>query len=238
MTRGDEVLKIPRRLASLVVHIVLISQSPPSSRPTSRLAQLEEEGISCNLTLIFSHVQGVACAQADVTLISPFPGRVLDWHNARRDSIPNAPEDDEGVQVVKQMHHYFRKFGHRKTILMPASWRPSRGTSEQSFALDEVRCLAGVDRMTIPAPLLEALQASSDPLPRLLEDDDCDPAVAGRQIGVGEDLMDEKTFRYLLNLDGCGTDKLGEGLRSFIELTEQLEKVIEKKVAEALMSEV
>lgn len=199
---------------------------------------LEEEGISCNLTLIFSHVQGVACAQADATLISPFPGRVLDWHNDRRDSIPSSPEDDEGVQVVKKMHHYFRKFGLRKTILMPASWRPSRGTSNSDFALDEIRALAGVDRMTIPAPLLEALQASSDPLPRLLEDDTCDPELAGRQLGVGEDLMDEKTFRYLLNLDGCGTDKLGEGLRSFITLTEQLEEVIEKKVEEVRMKEI
>ena len=113
--------------------------------------------------------------------------------------------------------------------------------------------------MTIPAPLLEALQKSGDPLPRALEDSKCDTAIAGRELGPGNgELMDEKTFRYLLNLDGCGTDKLGEGLRSFIELTEQvrvemrvgdelagslsnslgssqLEEVIEKKVEEALV---
>ncbi|GMH82577.1 hypothetical protein TrST_g12505 [Triparma strigata] len=194
---------------------------------------LEKEGITCNLTLIFSHVQAVACAQVDSRLISPFPGRILDWHNARRDTIPGTPAEDEGVIAVKKMHHYFRTFGHRKTILMPASWRPSRGKDDPDFALDEIRGLAGVDRMTIPAPLLDALCSSTDPLPPTLANEEHDASLAGPEIGTS--VMDEATFRDEFEKDFCGRDKLDEGLSSFIDLTEQLEGVIKAKVDAALI---
>ncbi|GMI12791.1 hypothetical protein TrRE_jg7831 [Triparma retinervis] len=188
---------------------------------------LEAEGITCNLTLIFSVTQAIACGQADVRLISPFPGRVLDWHNARRSTIPDTPSEDEGVMAVTKMHSYYRAFNHKNTILMPASWRPSRGTSSPDFMLDEIRALAGVDRMTIPAPLLQMLQDSTDPLPRMLHDQGWGESspLAGEEIA-----MDENTFRYMMTMDGCGNDKLGEGLRNFCDLTDELEEAIRSKV--------
>ena len=190
--------------------------------------ELEQEGITCNLTLIFGHAQAVACAQAGVRLISPFPGRVLDYHNMMDGSRTiTDPEQDDGVKAVKKMHHYFKSYGHEGTILMPASWRPSRGTSSPEYALDEIRALAGVDRMTLPPPLLEKLAESTDPLPRLLSPEQADTAIAGPEIP-----MDEKTFRYELNMDGCATTKMAEGLRAFIAETEKLEKVITAKVLE------
>ena len=113
---------------------------------------------------------------------------------------------------------------------MPASWRPSRGTSSPEYQLDEIRALAGVDRMTIPAPLLQQLQDSTNPLPRVLNDEGWgeSSSVAGEEI-----VMDEKTFRYLMTMDGCGNDKLGEGLRAFCVLTDELEEVIRSKVEAA-----
>lgn len=191
---------------------------------------LQKEGISCNLTLIFSFIQGIACAQRDVTLISPFPGRVLDWNNIQLgrpsggDSKIN-PIDDEGVQVVTKMYNYYKCYNHN-TICMPASWRPSRGSG---YELDEIRALAGVDRMTIPSPLLEKLENCHDVLPQMLSID--------KALESGEDkldLIDEITFRYALNMDGCGTDKLAEGLRAFIGETEKLEDVLLSKIRKLL----
>lgn len=186
---------------------------------------LEKEGIQCNLTLIFSFVQGVACAQRGAHLISPFPGRILDWHKqqqGRTEGVP--PEQDEGVVAVKKMYDYYKCFDH-DTICMPASWRPSRGPG---YELDEIIALAGVDRMTIPAPLLEKLAASEEPLERCL---DVESAKASGMEWIGNDgIMNEKEFRYLLNMDGCGTDKLAEGIRAFIGETEKLEAAITKKV--------
>lgn len=185
---------------------------------------LEREGIQCNLTLIFSFVQAVACAQRGAHLISPFPGRILDWNKAKEGRTEGvAPENDEGVIACSKMYNYYKKFGH-DTICMPASWRPSRG---QGFELDEICALAGSDRMTIPAPLLEKLENCLDPLPQRLNVEtakDCDETL------VCGGMMDEKEFRYLLNMDGCGTDKLAEGIRAFIGETEKLESAITEKV--------
>ncbi|CAB9511479.1 Transaldolase B [Seminavis robusta] len=188
---------------------------------------LEKEGIQCNLTLIFSFVQAVACAQYGAHLISPFPGRILDWHKTlegRTEGVP--PSEDEGVVAVRKMYNYYKCHGH-DTICMPASWRPSRGPG---FELDEIVALAGTDRMTIPAPLLEKLASSEDPLPRVLEPT---AAAASEEPLIGDGQMDEKEFRYLLNMDGCGTDKLGEGIRAFIGETEKLEQAIQAKVKAA-----
>ena len=137
-------------------------------------------------------------------------------------------ECDDGVIAVKGIHHYFKKNKHA-TINMPASWRPSRGAADPEFALDEIRALAGVDRMTIPAPLLEKLAASEDVLERMLHDgsDRVDDGLAGDVI-----VMDEKTFRYEMNLDGCTTMKMAEGLRAFIDETNKLQAAIEEKVKE------
>jgi transaldolase len=187
--------------------------------------QLEREGIQCNLTLIFSVVQAIACAQYGAHLISPFPGRVLDWNNAklgRSGGVPS-PDVDEGVVACREMYNYFKCHGH-KTICMPASWRPSRGPGHE---LDEIQALAGTDRMTIPAPLLHKLAESTDPLPRKLE---ASKIQSVPWMGQGGQPMDEGEFRYRLNLDGCGTDKLGEGLRAFIVETEKLEEVMKQKL--------
>ncbi len=196
---------------------------------------LEKEGITCNLTLVFGKTQAIACAQAGVKLISPFPGRILDYYKllGRDPTEITDPEMDEGVIAVKSMHHYYKNHGHEGTILMPASWRPSRGTSDPNFMLDEIRALAGVDRMTIPPPLLEKLAESTDTLERQLspEKKSVDTDLAGPFIK-----MDEKTFRYELNNDGCSTFKMAEGLRAFIGETEKLQAVMEAKIESAVAS--
>lgn len=187
-------------------------------------SELEVEGIQCNLTLIFSVVQAIACAQYGAHLISPFPGRILDWNKmkqGRTEGVP--PEMDEGVMACKEMYNYYKCHGH-DTICMPASWRPSRGVG---FELDEILALAGSDRMTIPAPLLEKLASSQEPIQRML-----DPVSAQSQNLplVADGKMTEQEFRYGLNMDGCGTDKLAEGIRAFIGETEKLEAAIVAKV--------
>jgi len=191
---------------------------------------LEKEGIQCNLTLIFSFVQAVTCAQRGAHLISPFTGRILDWHKAKEGRTEGVlPEVDEGVVACTRMYNYFKKFGH-DTICMPASWRPSRGPGHD---LDEILALAGTDRMTIPAPLLEKLEACDDLVPRMLnssEAQECDEEL------VGQGMIDEKEFRYRLNMDGCGNDKLAEGIRAFIGETEKLEAAVLDKIRVATSS--
>ena len=105
---------------------------------------LEQDGITCNITLIFGFAQGVAAAQAGARLISPFPGRVKDWHAANGGAPTYEPDEDPGVVVVRRIYEYYKKHGHG-TICMPASWRPSRGTSDPSYAVDEILALAGTD---------------------------------------------------------------------------------------------
>jgi transaldolase len=186
--------------------------------------RLEEQGIQCNLTLIFSVVQAVACAQHSAHLISPFTGRILDWNKVKEGRTEAVePDQDEGVIACREMYNYFKCHGH-DTICMPASWRPSRGAG---YDLDEIQALAGTDRMTIPAGLLEKLATSQEPLPRKL---DLATAEASGVPLIGNGKMNEKEFRYRLNMDGCGTDKLAEGIRAFIGETEKLEKVITEKV--------
>jgi len=190
--------------------------------------KLESEGIQCNLTLIFSVVQAVACAQRGAHLVSPFPGRILDWYKLKEGRNEGVmPCDDEGVIAVKNMYNYFKTHNHH-TICMPASWRPSRGSG---YDLDEIRELAGVDRMTIPAPLLENLASCNDVLPQVLNIESAKQS-GGKLIGDGK--MNEKEFRYLLNMDGCGTDKLAEGIRAFIAETEKLEEAIVCKILDSI----
>jgi transaldolase len=190
----------------------------------------EQYHIKCNLTLIFSIVQGIACAQYNIHLISPFPGRILDYYNQKlsRTSVDD-PMKDEGVMACTYLYHYFKYYNHT-TICMPASWRPSRGPS---YDLDEIQALAGTDRMTIPVPLLSQLIQSTEPLPRKLyptidTTTTSSSSVQPELMGNGQITEDE--FRYLLTMDGCGNDKLAEGIRSFCQLTEQLELVMTEKV--------
>ncbi len=179
--------------------------------------KLEKEGIHCNLTLLFSFPQAVACAEAGVTLISPFVGRILDWYKKARgvDSIP-APEDP-GVQSVTHIYNYFKKFGH-KTEIMGASFRN----------IGEITELAGCDLLTISPKLLEELQTTDGKLTRKL-----DPAIA-KKSDVQKISLDEKTFRWMLNEDAMATEKLAEGIRHFSADLLKLEKALQQRMSSAV----
>jgi transaldolase len=160
--------------------------------------QLEEEGIHCNLTLLFSFAQAVACAEAKVTLISPFVGRIMDWHKAKRgvDSIP-APEDP-GVHSVVQIYNYYKKFGYQ-TEVMGASFRN----------IGEIIELAGCDLLTISPALIEELKSTQGDLPRKLD------ATTAANAEIEKVSLDEKSFRWMFNEDAMATEKLAEGIRRF-----------------------
>ncbi|WP_323752867.1 transaldolase [Marinobacter sp.] len=170
--------------------------------------QLEKEGIRCNLTLLFSFVQAVACAQAGAHLISPFVGRILDWHlaNSGRDSYPSA--EDPGVQSVSRIYNYYKTHDFN-TVVMGASFRNT----------GEIEMLAGCDRLTISPALLQQLQDDNGPLTRML---DAESATSNDVIGP----IDEKLFRWESNEDAMATEKLADGIRRFsadqIELENQV----------------
>ena len=125
---------------------------------------------------------------------------------------------------MRRIYEYYKKHGHG-TICMPASWRPSRGTSDPSYAVDEILALAGTDRMTIPPPLLELLAASSDNVPRKLEPNQAAAACADAEL-----VYDESSFRLAMNADLAATTKLAEGINAFIGETAKLQAAIEAKV--------
>ncbi|HWB02925.1 MAG TPA: transaldolase [Verrucomicrobiales bacterium] len=169
---------------------------------------LQKEGISCNMTLLFSLPQAVACADAGVQLISPFVGRILDWYKAATKK-EYAPHEDPGVVSVTSIYHYYKKFGY-KTEVMGASFR-NKG---------EITELAGCDLLTISPALLGELQASNDPLPLKL-----DPA-ASAAMDIERRSYDEKTFRLEVNDDAMATEKTSEGIRKFSADIVKLEKLI------------
>jgi len=170
---------------------------------------LQKEGINCNMTLLFSLPQAIGCAKAKARLISPFVGRILDWHKAKAGK-DFAPKDDPGVLSVKQIYAYYKKFGH-DTEIMGASFR-NKG---------EILELAGCDLLTISPPLLAELKASSDPVERKLE-----PSTA-RLDQIQQLDLDEKKFRWLLNEDAMATEKLAEGIRLFNADAVKLEQHIQ-----------
>jgi len=177
-------------------------------------AQLEREGIHCNLTLLFGFAQAVACAEAGVTLISPFVGRILDWYkkSTGKDSYPG-PEDP-GVVSVTQIFNYFKTYGY-KTEVMGASFRN----------LDEIIELAGCDLLTISPALLDQLRHSEGELERKLKP--FDPAPTEAQIH-----LDEAHFRQMLAADPMATEKLDEGIRGFCKAIESLETQLAQRLGE------
>ena len=178
---------------------------------------LEKEGIQCNITLVFSFLQAAASAQAGAYLISPFPGRILDWHKARSGQDSFEPDADPGVLAVKRMYNYCRRYEY-PMIVMPASWRPSRGASVDGAEVDEILALAGVDEMTIPAPLLDTLSAmESSAVARK-----CDVESGASQCTDPDFRLDESSFAKYWAADGCGQDKLQEGIEAFTKETEKL----------------
>lgn len=172
--------------------------------------QLEREAINCNLTLLFGFGQAAACADAGVTLISPFVGRILDWHTANTDLVVTRPEDDPGVQSVTRIFNYY-KTNRYDTIVMGASFRNT----------GEIEALAGCDRLTISPSLLEALDSDLGDLPRRL-----DP-----QNATSEDANPaghEAAFRFDLNEDRMATEKLAEGIRNFVADQRRLETLLKQ----------
>ncbi|WP_312485382.1 transaldolase [Massilia timonae] len=168
---------------------------------------LEKDGIHCNLTLLFSLCQAVACAEAGVKLISPFVGRIYDWYK-KSTGTDYQGADDPGVQSVKRIYQYYRKFGY-DTEVMGASFRNTSQILE----------LAGCDLLTISPDLLQKLVDSDAPVERkLVKDDSAD---------IEKIAMDEKTFRFMLNEDAMGTEKLAEGIRAFVADSLKLKQMIE-----------
>ena len=167
---------------------------------------LEKEGIHCNLTLLFGMHQAVACAEAGVTLISPFVGRILDWYkkDTGRDEYP--PEEDPGVLSVTKIYNYYKKFGY-KTEVMGASFRN----------LGEITELAGCDLLTISPKLLAQLDDTQADLPRKL-----DPTKAAG-IDIEKIVMDEAAFRQMHDADPMAKEKLDEGIKGFSKALETLE---------------
>ncbi|MCP4876146.1 MAG: transaldolase [Gammaproteobacteria bacterium] len=167
--------------------------------------ELEADGINCNLTLLFSFTQALACAESGVYLISPFVGRILDWHLAASGKTAIAPEQDPGVQSVTQIYNYYKHHGYQ-TVVMGASFRNS----------GEIEQLAGCDRLTISPQLMQSLAEDDSLLERKLE--------AGRVGEVEEKIkLDEKSFRWMMNEDAMATEKLAEGIRLFTRDQEKLE---------------
>jgi len=175
---------------------------------------LEREGTRCNLTLLFAFCQAVACGDAGVRLISPFVGRIHDWHKrqagAAWDEAAHAGAADPGVKSVRAIYNHFKRHGIA-TQVMGASFRNT----------GQILALAGCDLLTISPELLAALQASSAPAPRAL---DAEAAAKGDLPAVH---FDERSFRWALNEDAMATEKLAEGIRAFAADAVKLDKLIE-----------
>ena len=175
---------------------------------------LEGEGINCNLTLLFGFSQAVACAEAGVFLISPFVGRILDWHR-KNEGKEYSSEEDPGVISVKRIYRYYKKFKY-KTIIMGASFRNT----------GEIEQLAGCDRLTIGPHFLDDLSKDLAPLERKLHPD------MPQQEALEQLHLDEKTFRFMLNEDRMATEKLAEGIRNFSHDLIKLEDFIKARIAD------
>ncbi len=169
--------------------------------------QLERRGIHCNLTLLFGFAQAVAAAEAGATLISPFVGRILDWHKNAENAVGYPADEDPGVQSVTRIFNYFKRHGY-DTIVMGASFRN----------VDEILELAGCDYLTIAPKLLAELAETDGDLPRKLD------AEAARGMDIPTESFDEQRFRWDLNEDAMATEKLAEGIRLFAEDTRRLEE--------------
>ncbi|MEE6498567.1 hypothetical protein FKM82_003158 [Ascaphus truei] len=178
---------------------------------------LEKEfGIHCNMTLLFSFAQAVACAEAGVTLISPFVGRILDWHVANSDKKSYEPSEDPGVKSVTAIYNYYKKFGY-KTIVMGASFRNT----------GEIKALTGCDFLTISPKLLGELRKDNTKLtPALTEKE-------AQACKLEKIHLDEKDFRWLHNEDQMAVEKLSDGIRKFAADAIKLEKMLTDRLCSA-----
>ena len=174
-------------------------------------AVLQREGIDCNMTLIFSLAQAIACADAKAFLISPFVGRILDWH-VKAGGGPYTAETDPGVQSVRQIYAYYKTYGI-STVVMGASFRN----------IGEIEALAGCDRLTISPQLLGELAKAEGALTRRL-----DPKAPGQPPEPIK--LDEKAFRWALNEDQMATEKLSDGIRLFAKDLAALRKTVSQRL--------
>lgn len=173
---------------------------------------LEKEGIHCNLTLLFSKIQAIACAEAGVKLISPFVGRILDWYKKEQQFSSTNPLDDPGVKSVTEIFNYYKKFGYT-TEVMGASFR-NKG---------EITALAGCDLLTIAPMLLHELESSNETLQLMLD------ANQAQAMDIEKINLTEKSFRWLMNEDAMATEKLSEGIRKFTADLLKLEEFLKNE---------
>jgi transaldolase len=178
---------------------------------------LELEGIHCNLTLLFSFAQAVACAEAGVTLISPFVGRIYDWYKKQHGGAEIAPDQDPGVASVTRIYNYYKKFGY-KTQVMGASFRN----------MNQIVRLAGCDLLTISPELLNQLENAEGTVKRELDQ------VNARESNGPRLSLEEKTFRWMHNEDPMATEKLAEGIRKFNSDARHLQQFALARVAETV----
>jgi transaldolase len=171
--------------------------------------RLERDAIHCNMTLLFSFAQAVASADAGVTLISPFVGRIYDWHKQARQVEDIPIEEDPGVQSVTRIYHYYKKHGYA-TQVMGASFRKT----------GQILALAGCDLLTIAPDLLQKLASSSEPVEKRLS------VEKAKAQSIPRVDLDEKAFRWMHNEDAMATDKLADGIRRFDADARKLEKLI------------
>jgi transaldolase len=176
----------------------------------------EDYGIHCNLTLLFAFAQAIACAEAGVTLISPFVGRILDWYVANTEHKTFEPQDDPGVKSVTQIYNYYKKFGY-KTVVMGASFRNT----------GEIVGLAGCDLLTISPGLLEKLDSSDETILENLNE------ATSKKLDIEKIELDEKKFRWMLNEDQMATEKLSDGIRKFAADQIKLEVMLKEKILKA-----
>lgn len=169
--------------------------------------ELEKQGIHCNMTLLFSIAQAIACAEAKATLISPFVGRILDWYKKAEGVTGYAPAEDPGVKSVTDIYHYFKHFDY-PTLVMGASFRNA----------DEIIELAGCDLLTIAPELLEELSQSEGTVEQKLN------ASKSKHRQMEKIAINEKIFRWMLNENAMATEKLSEGIRNFAKDAQKLEK--------------
>ncbi|HEX9397829.1 MAG TPA: transaldolase [Burkholderiales bacterium] len=172
-------------------------------------AKLERDGIHCNMTLLFSFAQAVACADAGVTLISPFVGRIYDWHKHQRGVSDIEIHEDPGVASVVRIYNYYKKHGYQ-TQVMGASFRK----------IGQILALSGCDLLTIAPDLLEKLSSSPGPVEKILS------VEKAKNQSIQKITLDEKSFRWMHNEDAMATEKLAEGIRRFDADARKLEKLI------------
>ena len=173
---------------------------------------LQKEGIDCNLTLLFSMAQAVACADAGAFLISPFVGRITDWYKKAQGRDSYAPDEDPGVLSVRSIYDYYKSNGI-KTVVMGASFRNT----------DQIKALAGCDNLTISPKLLDDLGNDTAKLPRALSPENAS--------GVAKVAMNEATFRWQMNADAMATEKLAEGIRNFDKDHQTLIALVAQRLA-------